>query len=112
MFQVIKPLYGLAEAGLHWFAIYQKHYCDHLNCVPLSYDPCLLLLKISSSFGIIGMQTDDTLNLGEPVFIKKEQAKLIKAGFKAKAAQILNTGSEGAFNRCIFIVEKDKIDVR
>ena len=58
------------------------------------------------------MQTDDTLNLGEPAFIEKEHSKLDEAGFKAKPAQILNSGSEGAFNGCIFTVEKDKINVR
>ena len=57
------------------------------------------------------MQTDDTLNLGEPAFIEKEHSKLDEAGFKAKPAQILNSGSERVFNECIFTVEKDKINV-
>ena len=112
VFRVIKPLYGLAEAGLHWFVTYQKHHREHLDCIQSSYDPCLLLSKIGSSFGIVAMQTDDTLNLGEPEFIEKEQTKLLEAGFKAKAAQVLETGTEGSFNGCTFTVTEDKIDVR
>jgi len=112
VFQVIKPLYGIAEAGLHWFATYQKHHREHLNCVPSSYDPCLLISKIGHSFGIVGMQTDDTLNLGEPAFIQNEHSQLVKAGFKAKPAQIIEAGAEGVFNGCIFEVGEGSVIIR
>ncbi|EDU46200.1 conserved hypothetical protein [Pyrenophora tritici-repentis Pt-1C-BFP] len=29
--RVIKPLYGIAEAGVHWFATYQGHHCKELD---------------------------------------------------------------------------------
>jgi hypothetical protein len=60
----------------------------------------------------MGIQTDDTLNLGEPAFIEKEQAQLVGAGFKAKPAQVLEADSEGIFNGCIFSVGMDNVTVR
>jgi hypothetical protein len=29
--RVIKPLYGIAEAGVHWWATYHKHHCENLG---------------------------------------------------------------------------------
>jgi hypothetical protein len=93
-------LYGLAEAGMHWFAIYSKHHKDKLDIETLAFDPCLLITKDGTDFGIVGMQTDDTLNVGTQGFIDKEEDKLQQAKMKAKPRTILNAGSSSDFNGC------------
>ncbi|KAF1934617.1 hypothetical protein EJ02DRAFT_490487 [Clathrospora elynae] len=52
---VIKPLYGIAEAGVYWFATYQGHHCKELDMATLTYDPCLLITnKGPETFGMKG----------------------------------------------------------
>jgi hypothetical protein len=70
---VVKPLYRIAEAGAHWWLTYFKHYCEKLTMEISTYNPCLLITLISSEcFGIVGMQTDDTLGLSDDAFAIKE----------------------------------------
>jgi hypothetical protein len=107
VFRVVKPLYGIAESGLHWFVTYQRHHREHLQCTPSSYDPCLLISQAGTSFGLVGMQTDDTLNLGDQDFIEKEDIELQQAGIKAKPAQIIRSGDEASFNGCLIKMEDD-----
>ena len=40
--KVEKPLYGVPEAGNHWFMIYYNHHIDKLGLTTSIYDPCLL----------------------------------------------------------------------
>ena len=40
---VQKLLYGILEAGTHWWATYYKHHKEKLSIVTLMYDPCLLV---------------------------------------------------------------------
>src|SRR5437773_527890 len=66
---VIKPLYGIAEAGTHWWATYFKHHRERLNMVTSTYDPCLLITSADSKhFAVVGMQTDDTIGLSDIEF--------------------------------------------
>ena len=66
---VVKPLYGIAEAGTHWWATYFKHHRDQLKMITSTYDPCLFISNSDSTcFGIVGMQTDDTLILANDEF--------------------------------------------
>ena len=37
--RVIRPLYGIVEAGVNWFATYQGHHCNKLNMVTSICDP-------------------------------------------------------------------------
>lgn len=82
--RVIRPLYGIAEAGVHWFATYQKHHLNELDMTTSTYDPCLLIATDRDAFGVVGLQTDDTLMLATPAFAEKEEEKLQKAQFRAK----------------------------
>ena len=65
---VLKPLYGVPEAGTHWFATYHKHYIEKLAITTSTYNLCLLITKTGSAFSLVGMQTDDTLILAEEEF--------------------------------------------
>jgi hypothetical protein len=52
---VLKPLYGVAEAGTHWWATYSKHHREKLLMATSIYDPCLLITTTKEQFSIVGM---------------------------------------------------------
>ena len=66
--RVVKPLYGIPEAGNHWFKTYHSHHLKELNMDQSTYDPCLLYSN--NPFGVVGLQTDDTLILATHDFAK------------------------------------------
>lgn len=97
--RVIKPLYGIAEAGTHWWATYHRHHRDLLGMETSTYDPCLLVTTASSSsFGCVGMQTDDTLGLSDLEFSERENKALADAAFTAKPKTILSPHTPLMFN--------------
>ncbi|XP_044715252.1 polyprotein [Hirsutella rhossiliensis] len=83
--RIVKPLYGIAEAGAHWFNTYHDHHCRKLNMETSSFDPCLLItannIADKDLFGIAALQTDDTFIVGTDAFLKIEEKELC---FKAK----------------------------
>jgi len=93
LLHVIKPLYGIAEAGVHWWTTYHGHHCKELDMSTSTYDPCLLITKSANAFGIVSMQTDDTLMLGTPAFSSLEERKIQKAKFRSKPKSILTLGT-------------------
>ena len=42
---VIKPLYGIPEAGLYWFVTYKNHHVGRLGMKQCTTDPCILYRK-------------------------------------------------------------------
>jgi hypothetical protein len=52
---IIRPLYGIAEAGTHWWVIYSKYYKDKLFMAISTYNPCLLVTITEDGFDIVGM---------------------------------------------------------
>ena len=82
VFMVVLPLYGIPESGNHWFNTYHKHHVKNLQMETSTYDPCLLITsKDNPEIGIIGMQTDDTLILGEPSSWLGSRQKSTEPGF-------------------------------
>ena len=65
--QVVKPLYRVPEAGNHWFNTYHRHHLDKLHMAVLTYDPCLLH-TLTNGFGLVGLQTNNTLFLADSEF--------------------------------------------
>jgi hypothetical protein len=55
--RVIRPLYGIAESGVHWWTTYQNHHRNLLGMMTSSFDPCLLITDQAGEdgFGIVGM---------------------------------------------------------
>jgi len=53
--RVVKPLYGVPEAGNHWFKTYHSHHIDNLGITQSTYDPCLLYRNEDNSFGVVGL---------------------------------------------------------
>ncbi|KHJ33034.1 hypothetical protein EV44_g5522 [Erysiphe necator] len=107
--KILKPLYGIPEAGTHWYNTYHKHHCEKLFMKTSTYDPCLLISDKKEIFGLVGMQTDDTLILGNKNFILLENDEIINANLLAKPIQTLSSENPLVFNGCILTFdEKDK----
>jgi hypothetical protein len=108
--KILKPLYGIAEAGTHWWATYSNHHRENLSMVTSTYDPCLLITSADAAgkaFGIVGLQTDDTLILGNAQFQDLEEEQLIKANFTAKPKQTLSVQTPLIFNGCVLNLSND-----
>lgn len=74
------------------------------------YNAYLLIMKDKGeNFGIVGLQTDNTLNIGTQAFMKKEKKEIIKAKFKAKNQILLEIGVFGDFNGYCIIIEVESI---
>ncbi|KAI0994279.1 hypothetical protein K3495_g13903, partial [Podosphaera aphanis] len=105
---VIKPLYGIAEAGTHWWATYFNHHRDQLGMITSSYDPCLLISdQNNKNFGLVGIQTDDTIILADAGFNILEDEKLKEANFMAKPKEKLTNESPLLFNGCRLSLTND-----
>ena len=81
--KVIKPLYGVPEAGAHWFNTYHNHHTKNLSMKISTYDPCLLYAN-DEGLGMVGLQTDDSLILADEAFAAEEEKQLRKEKLMAK----------------------------
>lgn len=99
LWKVILPLYGLAETGTHWFQTYHQHHENRLGMVNSTFDMCLLHTNETDSvFAVVGLQTDDTLILGNKDFITKEEKEMLKAKLIAKQIETLTSDNPLTFN--------------
>ncbi|KAI0993761.1 hypothetical protein K3495_g14423 [Podosphaera aphanis] len=105
--KVVLPLYGIPEAGTHWWVTYYSHHRDKLHIVTSTYDPCFLISMTKDSFGVVGMQTDDTLILCNSAFADKEEEELKKAGLQAKPREKLDLENPLIFNGGVLQLNKD-----
>jgi hypothetical protein len=105
--KVLKPLYGVPEAGNHWFKTYHSHHVQQLHMDQSTYDPCLL--QSNEPFGIVGLQTDDTLLLADETFAEAEQNELHKAKFMAKEREQLTVNTPLKFNGGLIQLASDGI---
>jgi hypothetical protein len=108
---VRKPLYGIPKAGTHWWATYHKHHKEKLAIATSTYDPCLLITTTDKAFGVVGMQTDDTLILGSKEFDALEEDELTKAKFSAKPKELLSENNPLIFNGCILTQKEGDVAV-
>jgi predicted house-cleaning NTP pyrophosphatase (Maf/HAM1 superfamily) len=56
------------------------------------------MYSTTASFGLVGLQTDDTLIVADDTFAKAEEEELQKAGFMAKKREQLTEGNTLKFN--------------
>jgi len=77
-----------------------------------TFDPCFLITTTGTPFGIVGMQTDDTIILGDDQFLALEEDELGKANLMAKPKEKLNSITPLLFNRCILSLNEDSIALR
>lgn len=106
--KVIKPLYGVPEAGNHWFNTYHRYHVQKLQMKESTYDPCLLYTN-TNGFGVVGLQTDDTLFLADNTFAASEETNLKKAKFMAKDREVLTCDTPIKFNGGQIRLENDSI---
>jgi hypothetical protein len=77
-----------------------------------TFDPCFLITTTKAPFGIVGMQTDDTIILGDDQFSALEEDELVKANLTAKPKAKLDLTTPLLFNGCILSLNKDSITLR
>jgi hypothetical protein len=100
--KVERPLYGIPEAGNHWFRTYHEHHVKQLAMETSTYDPCLLHCRDpKQGFGIIGMQTDDTLIVADEAFAVREEEQIERANILCKPREQLITGKPLRFNGAV-----------
>ena len=59
---LVRPLYGVCDAGDYWFVTLQRHVRDDLLMTPLSSDPALYMRKgVDGLVGLMGTFVDDCL---------------------------------------------------
>lgn len=98
---VVKPLYGIAEAGVHWWVTYQNHHKERLDMSTSTFDPCLLVSNpTATGFGLVGIQTDDTLILSSPSFKTAEYKAIEDAELRGKVPQGLTPKDPLDYNGC------------
>ena len=114
--RVRRPLYGVPEAGLHWFNTYQPFHKEQLGMTVSSHDMCLLFTKNGPDCNEKGkpaavtcLQTDDSLFLSNEEYRKLEEEK--STLFERKAVSKLGADAPLKFNGMIVKKLKDSITV-
>ncbi|KAI1001842.1 hypothetical protein K3495_g6358 [Podosphaera aphanis] len=108
LLKVVKLLYGVPEAGNHWFRTFHNHHTKEIFMTQSTFDSCLLYCHKPGLLGIIGLQTDDTLFLANDCFTNDEQTKLKEAQFPAKEHEKLTADHQLGFNGCIITLNSIK----
>ena len=110
--RVARPLYGIPEAGTHWFQTYHTHHIQKLRMAQSTYDTCFLFSNDKENgFGLIGLQTDDTLILADTKFAARENTELEKAGFLSKPCERLTKSHPLKFNGAVIELHGESITI-
>lgn len=116
LLRIDRPLYGIPEAGMHWFVTYHAHHLKELSMNAAIHDPCLLYtpkcmsidrLSLSAHRGVTCLQTDDTLNIGNKTFIDKEEK--CSREFLCKKEKTINDGQSLLFNGGTIKIKDDTV---
>ena len=72
--------------------------------------PCLLITRDENGpFGLVRMQTDDTLFLGDNEFVKQEDVELKTAKLLAKPSEQLTGDNPLLSNGCKLMINGDEV---
>ncbi|RFU28087.1 hypothetical protein B7463_g8248, partial [Scytalidium lignicola] len=88
---------------------YHSHYVKALAMKPSTYDPCLLYN--TEPFGVVRLQTNNTLFVGDIQFAELKQKQLKKANFLAKEHKTLTTNKGIKFNGDIIQLNNTRISL-
>ena len=111
LLRVARPLYGIPEAGMHWFSTYHRHHIEALGIIASNYDPCLLFTpgaineRKNGPKGITCLQTDDTANAGNDAFARLESKAFVR--FQGKPVETLICEGPIRFNGASIELQKD-----
>jgi hypothetical protein len=125
------------EAGTHWFGTYINHHKKELKLQQSTFDPCLLYRNDLADYdltdqndladrnsnltgrnkgeitnkihAIVGIQTDDTLFIGNKAYQELEEKAIQAAGYTAKPTTTLCPSHPLAFNGGIITMEEGYI---
>jgi hypothetical protein len=64
--------------------MYSKYYKEKLLIDTFTYDFCLLITITNSIFRIVGIQTDNTIILGDKCFLVQEEHELTQVNYTTK----------------------------
>jgi hypothetical protein len=76
------------------------------------YNPCLLITTTDNAFGVIGMQTDNIIILGDKCFLAREKYKLTYANYTVKLKEKLLVVILLLFNNCVFSLDGANMNLR
>ena len=76
------------------------------------FNPYFLITTTGTPFGIVGMQTNDIIILGDNRFSAFKEDELVKVNLMAKLKEKLNLTTPLLFNGCILFLNKDSIALR
>lgn len=105
--KVVKPLYGVPEAGNHWYNTYHTHHVTKLDMQQSTYDPCLLYSAKGTGFGVVGLQTDDTIILADATFATNEEIQLKESKLLSKPREQLTQSHALKFNGGSITLQED-----
>ncbi len=110
--RVVKFLYDVLETETHGFNTYQKHHKKNLMMIESTFDLYLLHIVdfINQNFGIVRLQTDDTLILADEELVTLEENELTRAHLTFKKREKLNLIISIKFNdEVIILVDNDNV---
>jgi hypothetical protein len=73
------------------------------------YDLCFLITTNKDTFGIVGMQTDDTIILADERFLAREEEELKQAKYTTKPKEKLTAVNPLLFNGCVLSLQGDQM---
>jgi hypothetical protein len=76
------------------------------------FNPCFLITTTGTLFGIVSIQTNNIIILGDDQFLTLEEDKLVKVNLIVKLKKKLNLTTPLFFNGCILSLNKDFIALR
>jgi hypothetical protein len=77
-----------------------------------TYDPCLLVTIIKNGFGIVKIQTDDTIILADELFLTLKENELLNAKFIVKSKEKLISDSPLIFNKYVLVQDGNTMSLR
>lgn len=102
LFHIVKPVYGLKEAGAYWFSKYFNAWISAVRMVATALDVCLLYRRQGNKLdGVVGIQVDDTIMAGSPEFTSAEERMHQK--FDMGETQLLSPGNPMKFSGCTIV---------
>jgi hypothetical protein len=75
------------------------------------YNPCLLITSTNSVFGVVGMQTNNIIILGNKQFLTREEQELAQANYTAKPKEKLITATPFLFNSSVLSLDRANINL-
>jgi hypothetical protein len=91
--------------------MYSKYYKEKLLIDISTYNPYLLITLTNNIFGVVGIQTNNIIILGDERFLAREEQELAQTNYTAKPKEKLTVATPLLFNNCIFSLDRTNINL-